>query len=379
LDLFAVDFLVAHDLEETHLRFLFILLGHLTGGDVFKVLEPLEVGASDTTTVDKKVRGTDDASLDEDLFSGEGGGAIGTLEDSFNLNLLGVLFVKGFLDGGGNQVVGLLKHVTVGVSDLSLSGTGEALKSAVFSEIILALLNVDTVGVVDGTVVFNDCGDLGTVLFEELCGPVSDSAESLNDEGAVLDTFGKFDLIAEVSVACQLTDCVVNTETSGLVTAVDTTLSNELASAAALSVDVLFTLNVHVGIFNPGHDLFVGSHVGSETVDSGTDETLLDELHGVTTGYSLELTLGKLTGVDLDATLATTEWDVSDSELEGHEGSKSLDFLEIDVLRISCATLARKLVGGVLSSTKDISFADLMFTCRQSQSRVYHRLCGEGC
>jgi hypothetical protein len=142
LDILAFLFLVAHNLEKTHLRLFFVLLGHLTGGDVFKILEPLEVRASDTTTVDKKVGGADDASPDEDLFSGEGGGAIGTFEDSLNLNLLGVLFVKGLFDGGGDQVVGLLQHEKVGVFELSLSGTGEAFESTVFSEVVLDSLNI---------------------------------------------------------------------------------------------------------------------------------------------------------------------------------------------------------------------------------------------
>jgi hypothetical protein len=109
---------------------------------MFKILEPLEIGASDTTTVDKKVRGADDASLDEDLFSSVGSRAIGTLKDSLDLDLLGVLLMEGFLDSGGDQVVSLLEHESVGVSDLSLSGTSEALKSAVFGEVVLDSLNV---------------------------------------------------------------------------------------------------------------------------------------------------------------------------------------------------------------------------------------------
>ena len=81
----------------------------------------------------------------------------------------------------------------------------------------------------------------------------------------------------------------------------------------------MFSLDVHVGIFDPSHDLFVGSHIWAEAVDGSTDETLLDELHGVLASDALKLTLRKFTGVDLDSTLATTEWNISNGEFESHE------------------------------------------------------------
>jgi hypothetical protein len=127
-------------------------------------------------------------------------------------------------------------------------------------------------------------------------------------------------------------------------------LSDELTGAATLSVDVLLTLDVHVGILDPGHDLLVSSHVRAETINSSTDEALLDELHGVLAGDSLKFGLRKFTGVDLNTTLTTTKWNIGDSKLEGHKGSEGLNFLKINVVRVSGTTLARKLVGGVLGS-----------------------------
>ena len=218
------------------------------------------------------------------------------------------------------------------------------------SKVVFDSLNVEAFGIVDSGVVFDDGCDLGTILFKELGSPVSDSTETLNDKGTIFDTLGKATLVSEVLVAAEFADSVVDTETSRLVTSVDTTLGNELTSAAALSVDVLLTLNVHVGVLNPGHDLLVGTHVGTETVDGSTNETLLDELHGVFTSNSLKFGLGKLSGVNFDATLTTTEWDISDSEFESHEGSQSLNLLKIDVVGISSTTLAGELVSGVLGS-----------------------------
>jgi hypothetical protein len=266
------------------------------------------------------------------------------------LDLLGVHFVEGFFDGSGDQVVSLLFDEAEWVGQLSFFSAWESFQGAVLGHKVLSILNVETLGVVDSTVVLDDGGNLAAILLEELGSPVANCAEALDDEGAILDSLGKLNLVAEVLVACKLADGVVDTETSGLVTTVDTALSDILTSAAALSVDVCLTLNILVGVLDPGHDLFVGSHVWAETVDSSANETLLDELHGVLAGHTLKLALREFTRVDLDASLTAAEWNISDSEFESHERSKGLNLLKIDVVGVSCAAFAWKLVSGVLSS-----------------------------
>jgi hypothetical protein len=57
----------------------------------------------------------------------------------------------------------------------------------VLSHVVFSLLNVKTIWVVDSTVVLNNSGDLSAIFFEELSGPVSDSAVTLNDESTVFD------------------------------------------------------------------------------------------------------------------------------------------------------------------------------------------------
>ena len=82
----VVHVLVSHKLEKLDLRVLIELLGHLTWGDVVDVLEPLEVRAGDTTTVDEKIWGDDDTLFDENLFGSVGSWTVGSLEDSLDLN-----------------------------------------------------------------------------------------------------------------------------------------------------------------------------------------------------------------------------------------------------------------------------------------------------
>ena len=344
--------LEAHKLEELGLGLDLVLLGHTAWGDVIQVLEPLEVGAGDTATVDEHVWGANDALAEEDLLSGVGGRAVGTLEDGLDADGIGVASVEGLLSGGWDHAVGLLEEELLWVLRDSLSGVGESGEGAVLTHPGLDLLDIETIWVVDGGVVLDHGGDLATILLDELGGPVADSTEALDDEGLVLDAKVEANAVDEALGVEELTDGIVDTETGGLGSAGDATLADELASAAALSVDVLLTLDVHVGVLDPGHGLLVGTHVWAEAVNLSTDEALLDELHGVLTGDSLDLGGGVLSWVNLDTSLGSTEGHVGDSELEGHEGGQSLDFLQIDVRRVASTTLNRELVGGVLSSTR---------------------------
>ena len=342
--------LEAHKLEELSLRLLLVLLGHTAWGDVIKVLQPFEVRAGDTATVDEHVWGTDNSSASEDLLGGVSGGAVGTLEDGLDVDELGVAHVKGLLSGGRDHAVSVLEEEGLGVLTDGLSGVGERDEGTVVGHVFLDSLDVETGGVVDGRVVLNDSGDLTSVLFDELGGPVSDSTEALNDEGLAFDTSGELASVSEGLGVEELTDGVVDTETGGLSSSGNTTLGDELTSAAAFSVDVLLTLDVHVGVLDPGHGLLVGTHVRSEAINLSTDKALLDELHGVLTGDSLNFSLRVLSGVNLDSALGTTEGDVGDGKLEGHEGGEGLDLLEIDVVRVASTALDWELVGGVLGS-----------------------------
>ena len=90
------------------MRLLFVLLGHLSWGDVFEVFQPLKVRAGDTSAVGKKVGSANDSTSDEDLLSSVGGGSVGTFNDALNLDLLGVAQVERLLDGCGDKEVSLL-------------------------------------------------------------------------------------------------------------------------------------------------------------------------------------------------------------------------------------------------------------------------------
>ena len=316
-----------------------VLLGQTAGGDVVEVLQPFKVGAGDTSTVDEHVWGSNNASADKDLLSSVSGGAVSTLEDGFNVNELSVTHVQRFLSGGGDHAVGMFKEEGLGVVHFNLFGIRERCEGAVLDHMILNLLDIKASRVVNGGVVLNHSSNFATVLLDELGGPVADSAEALNDEGLTLDSFGELYAFVEGRSIQEGTNSVIDTETSGLSAASNTSLREELARAATLRVDVLFTLNCHVCVLDPGHGLLIGSHVGSEAVDLSTNEVLLDELHSILASDSLDFARRVLSGVDFAAAFGTTEGDVGDGKLESHEGGESLDLLEIDMLRVASTAL----------------------------------------
>jgi hypothetical protein len=203
----------SHKLEESGLRLDLIFLGQTAGSDVIEVLQPFEVGAGDTTTVDKHVWGANDSSAEEDLLSGVGGGTIGTFKDSLALNELSVSHMERLLSGSRDHAVSLLGKELLGVLADGLSGVRVADEGTVLGHEVLDFLDVQTGGVVDGRVVLNDSGDLATILLDELGGPVADSTESLDNEGLVLDSEVKTASIDESLGLKHLTDGVVDTET----------------------------------------------------------------------------------------------------------------------------------------------------------------------
>jgi len=78
-------------------------------------------------------------------------------------------------------------------------------------------------------------------------------------------------------------------------------------------------MHADISIFDPSHNLFVSSKIGTKTVDLWPDETLFSEFHSVSSGDLLDFTLRVVFWVDFDSSLGTTERYISDCELESHK------------------------------------------------------------
>jgi len=142
----------------------------------------------------------------------------------------------------------------------------------------------------------------------------------LDYKGLVSDTLalklGRFD---ERVSSQKFLDAVVDTKSGTFSTSLNASLVDEFTSAASFSVDVFFSFQLDVSVFNPGHDLLVGTHVRSEAIDTRPNETLLGELHGVSTSDLLELLLRVVSWLDGNTTLGSSERHVSDTQFVGHQ------------------------------------------------------------
>jgi len=179
---------------------------------VIEVLQPLEVGAGDTTTVDEHVRCNDDSTCGEVSLSGVSGGSVSTFEDSFAVKGVDITVVNGLLSGSRDETVTLLAHERERIFDVLLSGTRETIESTVGYHIVFDSLNVETFRVVDGGVVLTDSGDDGSFLLQELGGPVSDGTETLDDESLVLASEGESNLINKRLSVKEFLNSVENTK-----------------------------------------------------------------------------------------------------------------------------------------------------------------------
>lgn len=302
---------VAHHGEDLLVLPRLVFLGHAAGGNVSKILEPLEVGASDTTSVSEHV-GDDNNTLGvENLFSHEGSGSVSSLKHNLALEIMGVFDVDSLLLSAGNKDVALLFHEGSGVNGLNLLSVAVVSKSALAKHLSSNIIDIESGRVVDSRVVFNNSDNETAIFLDEFGSPVSDGTEALDNESLARDSLSsEFSGLDEGVGLHELSDAVVDTKSSTFLASGNTTLVDELSSAAAFSVDVIFSLQLNVSIFNPGHDLLVCAHVGSEAVDTRTNKALLSELHSVSSGDLLELTLRVVFGINSDTSLSSSEWNI---------------------------------------------------------------------
>merc|ERR1719167_835019 len=116
-------------------------------------------------------------------------------------------------------------------------------------------------------------------------------------------------------------------------------LVDRFAGDASRGVQVSVADCVGVSISNPGHLSLSSSHVRSGHINTRSQETLLGQLDSKPTSDLLQFVLAVQFGVDLDAGLASTEWDVNTGTLVGHQSGKSFHFIRTHIQRITDTTL----------------------------------------
>merc|ERR1740117_2080684 len=179
---------VTHHLEEVLL--LLVSLVDTAGSNVIQVLEPLEVRTGDTTSVGQHVGDNNNSLGVKDFFSHESSGTVGTFEDDFALELVGVVLVDSLLLGSGDEDVTRHLHEALRIHSLDLVGVAVVGESALGEHLGSNIIDVKTRLVVNGGVVLNDTNDNTSIFREELSSPVANCAEALDDERLSRDSLG---------------------------------------------------------------------------------------------------------------------------------------------------------------------------------------------
>jgi len=203
---------VAHHVEDLLVLPRLVFLGHAAGGDVSKILEPLEVGAGDTTSVSEHVGDDNNTLGGENLFCHEGCGSVSSLKNYLALELVGVLDVDSLLLSAGDKDITLLFHEGSGVKGLDLFGVTVVGKSTLAKHLSSNVVGIESVSVVDSRVVFNNSDNDTTIFLDEFGSPVSDCTEALDNESLASETLSsKFSGLDEGVGLHELSDAVVDT------------------------------------------------------------------------------------------------------------------------------------------------------------------------
>ena len=201
---------VSHKVQKLNLRLLIEFLCHFSWRHMVDVLQPLEVGAGYTTSVDQEVWGHYDSLGVENLFASECGWAVGSLENSFTFQSICVTLVNTLFNSGWNQVVALLLHEAEWVLHLDLISFWVADERAVLNKVSFRMLDIKSISLVDGSISFNNCGYFSTILLKELSCPVSYISEPLNNECFSSNAWHWIiDLVSECLDVETLSNCIV--------------------------------------------------------------------------------------------------------------------------------------------------------------------------
>lgn len=82
---------------------------------MIEILQPFEVRAGNTTTVNKHVGGNDDSTLGELGLGGISGGTVGSFEDSLAVKRVNISVMDGLLSSSRDETITFLRHEREGV------------------------------------------------------------------------------------------------------------------------------------------------------------------------------------------------------------------------------------------------------------------------
>src|SRR5437764_4511907 len=113
--------------------------------------------------------------------------------------------------------------------------------------------------------------------------------------------------------------------------------------------------HVHgIGVHHPGHDLFVGIHVGRGNIFFRADE--FDQFSGVAASHAFQFTHRHFVRIANDAALGAAERNIHHGTFPGHPAGQGANLVQGDIGRITNSALGRAACDGVLHTESGENF-----------------------
>lgn len=231
-----------------------------------EVLEPFEIGDSHTANIGEHVWNYLHSSSLENFVASESSGTICTLDNNFSLDMWSNMRVDDAIYGTWCEDIALLSHHEKRVCGFDLISIREIADIARLMLMHLYFIWVEALAAKYGRIFLDNCHDLSTLSMTILGKMVTYISEALYNDFLSSDAQADVSRLAEVFVIEHLIEHEVNTQSCGLSSSANTTLSLEFACSSSHRIDLLFTIEVEICIGDPSHDLLVGTHVWTEYV-----------------------------------------------------------------------------------------------------------------
>ena len=218
---------------------------------------------------------------------------------------------------------------------------GETRHAAMLDDPLAHRVNIQTFGVKERPVPFDDAHDPAVILVrEELGRVIAHVAESLNDHGLAVEGAGHPGLLHARMITEKLPQRVLHAPTRRFDPARDAAGIQGLARYAGPPVDV-GRVHPHVLIRHPGHLTFAGAHVGGRHVLGGVDQIALHQLIGKAARDLFKLVFVIFARVDAEPPFGAAKGRLDQRAFVSHERRQRLDLILVHARGKADAALDR--------------------------------------
>ena len=231
-----------------------------------KVLEPFEIRDGYTANIGEHVWNDLHSSSLKNLIASESSGSICTFDNNFSLNVRSTMRVDDAIYGTWCKDIALLSHHKERVSGFDLLSVREIVDIARLMLMHLYFIWVEALAAINGRIFFDNSHDFCTLSMTKFGKMITNITETLYNDFLSSDAQTDISRLTKVFIIKQLVEHIVNTQSCGLSSSTNTTLSLEFTCSRSHRINVLFTIKVEICIGDPSHDLLVGTHVWTEYI-----------------------------------------------------------------------------------------------------------------